>query len=247
MMVCACTQGGEVRLQNGSVSNSLPPRQRLEMLLKTTPEYRKEALRLVIAEANQVARSLDLPEQLPIAEKDLIEAYISTPGMAQQMQALGNITTSNYVYYVSVGCKFSFLTKRNLARDYANLRAEYLWPMSSMDTNAAFRLATNFMRAVSMDVQGLNRDCSIQIRAYSPEGATGQHFVPLYWVSWILKDENEQACVAMVEVFEPTKCIRQLRVEDSKYILRKPLRVKTPSFPPADTNLTKSIIVYTNQ
>ena len=70
-------------------------------------EYRSEALALLVAEANQVARDLALPEKLPISVSDVAEAYISPPRLAKSAGAIGTIATSNYLYLVSEGNKFS--------------------------------------------------------------------------------------------------------------------------------------------
>jgi hypothetical protein len=118
--------------------SKLNSKQQLQALTFTTPAYRKVALRLVIEEANQVAQELNLPEQLPITETNLIEAHIAPPRMAKI--GIGNITTSNYVYYVSVGNKFSFLVRTHLQGEYNQLQKQYLWPMGRMDTNAAYQL-----------------------------------------------------------------------------------------------------------
>src|SRR5438552_2780264 len=48
----------------------------------TTPAYRREALRLVIQEANDVAKALQLREKLPITQGDLKEAFIVPYGMS---------------------------------------------------------------------------------------------------------------------------------------------------------------------
>lgn len=104
--------------------------------------------------------------------------------MAKGGKGVGNITTSNYAYYVAVGNRFSSLVRTHLQEEYSQIQQEYLWPMGRIDTNVAYQLATQFLNAVSMDVKALNRDCSLSIRAFTPEGVHGAHFVPVYWVSW---------------------------------------------------------------
>ncbi len=101
-----------------------------------------------------------------------------------------------------------------------------------MDTNAAYQSATQFLNAASMDVKALNRDCSLTIRAFTPEGEQSAHFVPVYWVSWSKDGEP----VASVELFEPTKTIRQMHVNRSEYILRQPLQITNLDFLLSQTN-----------
>jgi len=191
----------------------------------TTAAYQREALRLLISEANLVAQELGLPERLPITNSDLTEIIIHPP-RAARIVGLGNISTSNYVYYISVGHKFSGLDRKNLEQDWEQLRKNYTWPISRMDTNGAFQMATQIMAAVSMDVAALNRDCRIDIQVSRPDdGLLSKHFVPDYWVTWFRPGQNEEA-VAMIEFLLPTRTIRQLHVNNWKYILRKPVKVQ---------------------
>ena len=221
---------------------TMTPKQRYERLNFITPAYRKESLRLVIDEANRVAQELNLPEALPITESNLVEAFISPPQLVRL--GFGNITTSNYTYYATVGDKFSYLEKRFpdvMHKDYAELKAQYLWPMSRMDTNAAYQMATQWLGAASMDVPAISRDCNVHIEAFTPEGKAGTHFVPLYRVYWTQKNGNSVGPVASIELLEPTKTLRQLRVNKSEYILRTPLQITNADFLLSQTNAPISI------
>jgi hypothetical protein len=205
-------------------------------LMATTPAYRQAALSLVLAEANKVAQELHLPESLPITETNLTASYLSPPRMAPRLGAIGNITTANYTYYCSVGYKFSYLVRVGLEQDYAKLRKESLLPMSQMDTNAAYQMAVQFLAAAKMDVSALNRDCKVHIMPFTPEGSQGKHFVPVYWVYWSKPEQAGRGSTASVELFTPTKMLRQLRVEDSQYILREPLGVTNLDYLLSQTN-----------
>ena len=88
----------------------------------------------------------------------------------------------------------------------------------------------------SMDVKALNRDCKLTIRVFTPEGEHGSHFVPIYWVSWGIGDKP----VASVELFEPTKTLRQMHVNGPKYILRQPSQVTNLDFLLSQTNVVES-------
>lgn len=200
----------------------------------TTPAYQKEALRLVIEEANRVAQELNLPEQLPILQTNLLEAYITPPRMAQGMKAIGNITTSNYVYYISVGNKFSFLVRTRLEEEERQARSKYLWPMNEINTNAAYQMATQFLKAASMDVEALNTNCNLFVNSYIPEGKNGKYFVPIYWVVWSEKDKDHGG--ASVELCLPTKALLQMHVNKSEYILRQPLQITNLDFLLSQTN-----------
>jgi hypothetical protein len=207
--------------------------------------YRTAVLNLLLQEANTVARQLQLPEKLPIDRSDLMEMYIAPARLARGMRAPGNVSTRDYTYCASVDNKFSFLEKRfedPVRKDYESLKAKYLWPVSQLDTNGAYKLATQWLRDVSMDVEGLGRDCQVEISPWLPDGSGGARFVPLYWVVW----RKGGKAMASVELFEPAKSLRQLRVERPEYILRKPLAVTNlylgvwPAEAPRGTNASPS-------
>jgi hypothetical protein len=91
-----------------------------------------------------------------------------------------------------------------------------------------------------MDVEALNRDCSVVVQpdsdyVHPPQGK----FVPVYYVYW--RKRNTEAgrgadVPAGLRVFTPDKALLQLRVEDPKYILRPPLVVTNLAFLLAQTN-----------
>ena len=205
-------------------------------IMFTTKAYQDEAFRLVLQEVNQVAAQLHLPEKLPIAETDLVASFINPFGYAYAKKAIGNATTRNYTYYVSQGNKFSYLEGTHQDEDCRRFQRLYTWPVSRIDTNQAYQLATQWLAAVSMDVEALNRDCSLVIKperdyVHPPQGK----FVPVYYVYW-RKAGKEGGSAADVRLFTPTKTLLQLRVEDPKYILRAPLLFTNLQFLLSQTN-----------
>jgi hypothetical protein len=145
--------------------------------------------------------------------------------MALFTKAIGNITTSNYVYYVSVGDKFSYLEGVHQDADRRRWFEEYSWPVSRLNTNEAYQLATQWLAAASMDVAAMNKEYDLHIYPTALRGqGTNAYFLPVYWVTWT-KGAEGHGSVASVELFTPNKTLMQLRVEDSKYILRRPLQI----------------------
>lgn len=232
MVLCVCAQN-DAALQPG-IGPRMNARERLQRLTLVTPAYRKEALRLLIEEVNRVAKELQLPEKLPITESNLTASYLSPPNMAGRVPGFGNLSTSNYVYFVTVGNKFSFLERTHLAEEQEQLEKQFLWPISRMDTNAAYQVATQLLVAASIDVKALNRDCSAHILPLIPDGEGGNRFVPIYTVYWMKRDQV--GSIAEVEFVEPTKTILQMRVMKSEYILRKPLVITNLDFLLSQTN-----------
>lgn len=189
----------------------------------TTPGYQKESLRLMIQEANLVATELRLPERLPITESNVMESFVEPYGGALVLQALGEVSTSNYMYSMGEDNKFCCLELLDQVKALRSWSKEYRWPLSRENTNAAYQLATQWLDSVSMDVAGLNRDCDLRV---SPiilnRSSTNDVFFPAYWIIWT-KGGWGHGSVAYVQLFLPTKTLIQLVVKDSKYILRKPI------------------------
>ena len=197
--------------------------QRLQRLTFTTEAYRKEALKRVIQEANWAARQLQSEEALPVLETNLLGAYITPYGGTRRLHAIGNVTTSNYSYGVGRDYKLSDVVATHVDEDRSKYAKQYSWPVSRTDTNTAYQLATQWLTAVSIDVRGLNNDCTLRVYPLRLKGhETNASIMPVYWVSWT-KEGLDQGSVAYVELFLPTKKLMQLCVTDPKYILRPPI------------------------
>ena len=209
-------------------------------IMFTSAPYQKEAFGLVLREANKVALELNLPEKLPITETDLTEFFISPFEYSYEEKSIGSVTTQQYVYCVSQGNKFSYLFGTHQNEDCRRYQKQYTLPITQLDTNEAYLLATQWLAAVSMDVDKLNHDYPVIVEVehdyiQSPPGK----FVPVYDVYWA--KERHNGSVASVRLFTPTKTLLQLCVEDPKYILRQPLVFTNPAslFPgimPVPTN-----------
>ncbi len=189
--------------------------------------YRKAALDLLLREANQVASALQLPEKLPITEQDLRGKFICSPKIACNIQAIGTVTTSNYVYCVSRDNKLSYVIDPHQEEKLRVWEKSYSWLTNRQEKIGPYLLATQWLRQASMDVDALNRDCLLVIQ---PEWIYGREdrFIPAYSVRWI-NGQPDDASVASVRLFLPTKTLMQLRVEDPKYILRPPLASTNPA------------------
>jgi hypothetical protein len=198
----------------------------------TTKQYQVAASKLVLQEANRVAKELRLPEKLPITETDLVESVVTPYGFNYIHQSIGSVTTKHYSYYVSQGNKFNELDVANYDQTCLKLRDQGTLPIKQMNTNAAYQLAIHWLATASMDVKGINRDCKTHV-ALSPfwnglvhlDEKPHKRFVPIYFVWWTStkNDLERHGNVAYVELYAPTTTLLQLSVSDPKYILRKPL------------------------
>lgn len=138
--------------------------------------------------------------------------------------SVGNVSTSNYTYYVSLNNKFSFLERASNDLDRQKWRDQYLWPISKVDSNAACQLAKDWLLSVSMDVKALDRDCDLHIVPNASfRSGTNTLFLPIHWVYWT-KGTETRGSVASVQLFLPKKLLMQMRVEEPRDILRESLR-----------------------
>ena len=186
-----------------------------------TKAYQREIFRLMIDEVNRMARDLDLPEALPITKSNLLGAFVSPPAGFVNGGMLGTASTGIYEYYLTAGRTVSGFDQRNPIETWEAIKKQYTWPISRLDTNAAFQMATKIMVKAGMDASALNRDCKIMVTGTMTEGEHGKHFVPNYWVDWQKPGVN----IAHLEFVAPTMTIRSFHVYDAKYILRKPAEI----------------------
>ena len=240
-MIAACIVAVPTCAQSNrpAVSSNVPglsiSEEALKERLVAPADYQTRVARRLVEEANDAARTLGLDETFPIELSNVVSIYVSPPSMASMFGTVGNIGTRNYTYYVSVASMLSFVELAESKRQLDRVRSEYLWPLSRVDTNAAYRLATQWLGLLSMDVAALEHDCRVTIEPWFPEGSKSQSFVPLYWVYW-RRTGREAEPVALVQLLEPTKKLWQLRVQQPEYIRRKRLETGTPTRSPQTTN-----------
>lgn len=194
----------------------------------TTKAYERAAFKSLLAEANRVARELDLRENPYITESNLSRSFIVGYGMSlMPPKMIGNIHTKEFGYFVSVGHKLSYVEGAHQDEDCLKWMKEYRWPKSRMDTNGAYQLATQWLAAARIDVASLNRDCEVQVEPerFANRGVGSGKFVPIYFVYWQSAQNRAKSygSTASVKLFAPTKTLMSLRVEESDYILRPPL------------------------
>jgi len=183
-----------------------------------TPAYREAALRVLLADANAVANDLHLNEKLPIRETDLIETNIPGVLWTASSGSLGGIATSRYYYIASVGQKINKVGRRfdesQTMNAYMNeIRRKYRAPLADLDTNAAVKLATQWLKAASFDAAAMLRDSALQVDVWTED----DYFVPFYVVQF--------GDVAQVQLVEPEHTLLDLRVMKPQYMKRRKLGV----------------------
>lgn len=192
----------------------------------TTEAYNREALRLVLAEANAVAAQLGLEESLPITERDLTFKHISPYSFTLMWpHGIGAVHTKRYSYGAAKERKLCYVESLNQDKQCFDYKDRLRIPRSQMNTNAAFQLAREWLVRFGADVDRLDRECQLRVELEqlinSPRSKT---ITPVYYVSWVPKEGKERTSLASVRLFLPDRKLMALRMEDQKYNLRAELR-----------------------
>ncbi len=189
--------------------------------------YRQEALAVTLDEANRVAKALGLDEKQPITLDDVKEVYICPEYDAREQDGIANIHTANYGYYISRTNKLCYVDGLNHRADLRGYIERYKWPVSKVDTKAAYHTATQWLGAIEVDVARLTRECRVQIDYCSlgdADWAKGSNqmqsrfFTPVYYLSWYRRSHNSQGAAASVIFCAPSGTLMQLRVDYAPYL-----------------------------
>lgn len=198
--------------------------------LKVPPAYREAMSKLMLAEANEYARALHLPETLPLTTNLLRECFVTPPFVAARFGALGSLRTTNYSYAFGRGRRLSYVTrliKGDNPYDYDSHKRYAIDP-SAVNTNAAYRQATQWLSKAFVDVRRLSESSTVSIQPWVILHMTTSK----YTVEWQRNGEP----VAKVVLVEPKAELWTLRVEDPQLILRKPLELANLDFLLSQTN-----------
>jgi hypothetical protein len=195
-------------------------------------DYMRAALTVMLEEVNRAVVDLSLPEQRLLKPEHLKEINMQSPLIAEATGNFGCIQSRLFSYCASVNNRLCYITKifpNELARqqELSRLKAQYCRAKSLTKTNSAYTLATEWLKLAHVDVEALQIDCEVDIQSWD----LGATFVPLYWVRWFPRLDREKnrevGPVAFVELLEPEKELRSLRVTSAKYNKRTRLSVRS--------------------
>jgi hypothetical protein len=210
------------------------------------PAYREAVSKLMQAEANSYASALNLPETFPITTNSLTEIFISSPYVAERFGAMGSLRTTNFSYGFGKGkhlCYITRIIKGTNPFDY-EANKPYAIDPSAVNTNAAYRLATQFLAKAFVDVGRLTTSSVVSVKPWVILHMTTSKYT-LEWQrgSVMINGEPFPRPVAKVVLTSPQNELWTLRVEDPSLILRKPLEITNLDYllsqtnAPAETNV----------
>lgn len=184
------------------------------------PEYKAEALEIMMREVDQFVDDLGLPAKNRPTRTNLLEVFVTPPRGRDAGIGFCTIRVGDYVFSAARSNKLSFIDPSYIPPDSYNRALERMkrgvtLSKALVNTNRAHALALKWLKAAHMDADALDRECKLEVTYWDLDDA----FVPLYWVKW-MKGER---CAASVELFEPEERLMAMNIEDPRYNLRPSL------------------------
>ncbi len=207
---------------------NLPP----EFFLKRDqpPAYKAALSTLMLAEVNDYAARLNLPEALPITTNALKELFISSPSLAVRFGALGSLRTTNFSYGFGKGKHLCYITRVIKGTNPYDFDANkpYAIDPALVNTNAAYSMATQFLTKAFVNLSQLSTSAIVSVEPWVILHMTTSK----YTVQW----ERNGRPVVKVVLSPPKAELWTLRVEDPTLILRQPLEITNLDFLLSQTN-----------
>jgi hypothetical protein len=145
---------------------------------------------VMLAEVTFCARQLQLPVDLPIKQQDIRMQFIPHPRV---IGFAGRIDIGDYSFSFAKSGRLRFITSLKDDRGNSPL-PEYLERLSrinsSIDTSGAYRIATNWLMAIDIDLQRLEREKPVKVEqqffiSTLDGGRTNVHVpLPLFSLQW---------------------------------------------------------------
>lgn len=191
-----------------------------------TLAYKYVALAVMLAEVNFCSRNLNLSQQLPVTEKDIVAEIIHDPMKLTGFG--GRIDTDDYSFCFVGSSRLRFITKLDAPsrQSYGVYRgqesvAELMDRMMGMkpiiNTNDAYRLATNWLISIGVDLQKLESERpALVLQQFLESPGAGKIPIPLFYVRWGSKSKP----TVDIMISGVSGQLLNLRQEDDSYSKR---------------------------
>jgi hypothetical protein len=199
--------------------------------------YKYVAIAMMMAEINYCANRLHLPMELPVKNSDIRAARVSDPRVRSRSEHRpteygfsGFIDTEKYSFSFPAGLfkhpspgKLRYIIRLDsgyqaysMIKTQGNLPTHEFLPQlvgihSTIDMNEAYRIATNWLMAIDVDVQRLEKEQPVTVRQQSLRDYGP---LPIFEVSW----GGHPAIIVWIS--GDTKDLLRLRQEDDSYSKR---------------------------
>jgi hypothetical protein len=183
--------------------------------------YRYVALCLMLAEANQALRKLDVAEWKPVGADEIVSHHVSPP----RLRPGGSLQTSNFIFGFGAQGQLQFIQtlEPDGAGSFEARHAKWAEMKSLVGTNESYALASNWLHRLDVDVVSLEKAHPARVSqefyfAPNPEGGNPRKvMLPRYEVKW---GTNEFEPAVWVSIFGPTKEPIHIRQNDLSFSRR---------------------------
>ncbi len=207
-----------------STSSTPEPGQVPHLPSESEGSYKDEAVRALLEQASDAARSLKLNENLPITQRDTMESFILSEPGSLAWGAIGMVGTSNYRYYASRTNKLTFIVRKPPLAPIAGSPRLAETPIGPVGSDQeAYTLATNWLASFGADVPAMMRDCRLRITSAPALQGTSPFPQKNYMVFW--QRPGQSGSAASIQLSLPAKDLLQLRVDDQSYNRRLPILI----------------------
>jgi hypothetical protein len=188
--------------------------------------YKAVVLQLMVGEATFFARQLDLPCPKPL---EIRKSYVTRPAFGFG----GTLNTTQFFFSFGKDGRLW-----NIVKTDATIRDAQLWHEignmpTVIDTNGAYRLATQWLSRIDVDLAALDRRCFAHIRQpkfFDPPIAptfplptnAPMSTVPLFRIHWFDRAQTDYL-IAEMEIDGLTKGLLEWRLNDTTLSKRPPL------------------------
>lgn len=201
-------------------------------MLQTSLAYKAEVTKRMLDEINLQVRNLPLPGSRRIQAKDLVigDCYFGPP----RMGGGGVLRTTNLSFAFYTHGKLWKIGRADMHPEKFELYPRWANTPSLVDTNGAYQLATQWLRAMSVDVPALEKKYELDFyqwfywarAAAVPDSEWNQHppttnkvMLPIFDVRW----GGGSTPPVKVTVFGPTKELVALELNDISFSRRPPI------------------------
>lgn len=188
--------------------------------------YKYVAIALMVAEINYCSQKLQLPLDGPVRGESLQLVHVSNPYVTGFG---GTLETTNYSFIFYKDGRLRRIQRINRFKEIPlrQLQWQQAKMSSLIDTNGAYRLATNWLTAISVDVTALEQSFqgSVEQRIFYPDATSLDDppekksrvvLLPIFHVFWGDKSKP----VIMVSIFGPTKEMLGIYQNDDSFSRR---------------------------
>jgi hypothetical protein len=200
-------------------------------MLPVSLAYKYVAVAVMLAEINYCSNNLHLKQSLPVKDDDIQAVAVFNPKV---LGFAGRIDTEYYSFSFVKSGRLRFITKLDApgrqsygiyrgTESVHDLMDQLSHVKSTINTNEAYRISTNWLISIDVDLKKLEKGKPLQIeQQFFQSPGRGTMPVPLFYVSW--GEQTDPTIDIMISGINGE--LLNLRQEDDSYSKRPASLIK---------------------